>query len=121
MAQVSVNIAGRSYRMACEDGEEQHLVDLAATLEARINDLRGSFGEIGDQRLIVMAAISLADERADALAAAARLDEELSRSREVARGAAMTADDAIRQIAQAIDDVAARVEQAARALDASRG
>ena len=67
MAQVPITIAGRTYRMACAEGEEAHLEGLAAELEGRISELRGAFGEIGDQRLIVMAALALADERFEAL------------------------------------------------------
>ncbi len=117
MAQVSVTIAGRAYRMACEDGQEEHLTGLAAGLDARIGDMRQSFGEIGDQRLVVMAALSIADERADALARVARTEEDLARVRESSRGVTMLAEDSARQIAQAIDDAAARIEGAARLLD----
>ena len=67
MAQVPITIAGRTYRMACGEGEEAHLEGLAADLESRISELRGAFGEIGDQRLIVMAALAFADERFEAL------------------------------------------------------
>jgi cell division protein ZapA len=62
VAQVTVNIAGRAYRMACDDGQESHLANLARIYDEKINDLRGAFGEIGDMRLHVMAAITLADD-----------------------------------------------------------
>ena len=117
MAQISVNIAGRAFRMACEDGEESHLEGLAAALDVRIGEMRAAFGEIGDQRLTVMAAISLADERAEALSRVAKLEEEIARMREAARGATMLAEDSARQIAQAIDDVAGKIERAAKAMD----
>jgi cell division protein ZapA len=117
MAQVSVTIAGRAFRMACEDGQEAHLTSLAALLDQRIADMRVSFGEIGDQRLLVMAAISIADEGAEAKARVAQLEEETARARESGRGAAMLAEDAARQAAQAIEEAAARVEALARALD----
>jgi cell division protein ZapA len=57
-----VTIAGRSYRMACEDGEEAHLEALAKDFDAKITDMRRAFGEIGDMRLHVMAALTLADQ-----------------------------------------------------------
>ena len=66
MAQVNVTINGRSYRMACDDGEEAHLTSLAERLDRSIEQLRDRFGEIGDQRLTVMAAITLADQHAEA-------------------------------------------------------
>ena len=61
MSQVSVTINGRQFRMACEDGQEGHLMDLARDLDTRIEGLRTKFGEIGDTRLTVMAALTLAD------------------------------------------------------------
>jgi cell division protein ZapA len=62
MAEVTVTIAGRSYRMACGDGDEPRLEGLAAEFDGRIDELRGAFGEIGDMRLHVMAALTIADE-----------------------------------------------------------
>jgi cell division protein ZapA len=117
MAQISVTIAGRAFRMACEDGQEAHLEALAATLDERIGDMRKGFGEIGDQRLTVMAAISLADERSEAVARTAKLEEEIARMKEASRGATMLAEDSARQIAQVIDDAAAKIERAAKAME----
>lgn len=62
MAQVTVYISGRSYRMACEDGQEAQLRALAESFDNEINVLRSIFGEIGDQRLTVMAGIKIYDE-----------------------------------------------------------
>jgi cell division protein ZapA len=78
MAQVSVTINGRAYRMACEDGQENHLVRLAKNLDDRIVDLRGKFGEIGDARLIVMAAITVADDLAEMGKRVRQLEDELA-------------------------------------------
>src|SRR3989442_50961 len=61
MVQVSVTINGRQFRMACEDGEEPHLLLLAEGLDQRNSRLRARFGEIGDTRLTVMAALTLGD------------------------------------------------------------
>ncbi len=62
MAQVTVTIAGRTYRMACGDGEEAHLEGLAALYDSRIEEMRRGLGELGDMRLHVMAALMIADE-----------------------------------------------------------
>jgi cell division protein ZapA len=78
MAQVSVTINGRQYRMACEDGQESHLTRLAKDLDDRIERLRGSFGEIGDSRLTVMAALTVADELAETNHKIRRLEEDLT-------------------------------------------
>src|SRR6516164_956745 len=78
MSQVSVTINGRQFRMACEDGQEGHLMNLARELDNRIDRLRTKFGEIGDTRLTVMAAITVADELAEAGQRIKRLEEELA-------------------------------------------
>ncbi|WP_176085244.1 cell division protein ZapA [Martelella sp. HB161492] len=65
MAQVTVTIDGKAYRMACEAGQEDHLHDLAARFDGYVSHLRGQFGEIGDLRLTVMAGIMIIDELSD--------------------------------------------------------
>ena len=57
MSHINVTINGRQYRMACEEGQEVRLLRLAESLESRVEALRGKFGEIGDARLTVMAAL----------------------------------------------------------------
>ncbi len=66
MPQVLVNIGGRSYRLACNPGEEEHLAMLAKFIDGKISDMHGAFRDIGDQRIVVMAALSIADELFDA-------------------------------------------------------
>ena len=78
MAQVNVTINGRAYRMACDDGEEAHLTGLAERLDRSIEQLRARFGEIGDQRLTVMAAMTLADQQAEAERAVADMRAEIA-------------------------------------------
>lgn len=62
MPQVSVTIDGKSYKMACDEGQEAHLIALGEKFERYVAHLREAFGEIGDQRLTVMAAIMVVDE-----------------------------------------------------------
>ncbi len=62
MAQVTVTIDGKSYRMACEEGQQEHLMMLAGRFDRYIGHLKDQFGAIGDQRLTVMAGIMLTDE-----------------------------------------------------------
>jgi cell division protein ZapA len=77
MSHINVTINGRQYRMACEEGQEARLSNLAEGLESRIGTLRGKFGEIGDARLVVMAALTVCDELLDATARIRGLEEEL--------------------------------------------
>ncbi|KZL20833.1 Cell division protein ZapA [Pseudovibrio axinellae] len=65
MAQITVTINDRSFRMACDDGEEERLLGLAQRFDDNINSLRDNFGEIGDQRLTVMAGIMVTDHLAE--------------------------------------------------------
>ncbi|WP_455465940.1 cell division protein ZapA [Bartonella sp. B39] len=62
METVSVTIDGKVYRMACNKGQEGHLIELAARLDQYIAHLKANFGEIGDHRLSVMAGIMIIDE-----------------------------------------------------------
>ena len=62
MAQVTVTIDGKAYRMACDEGQEEHLIDLAQRFDRYVSHLKDLFGEIGDQRLTVMAGIMVMDE-----------------------------------------------------------
>lgn len=84
MAQITVIINGRSYRMACEDGQEDHLQALAERLDQMVKQLRASFGEIGDQRLTVMAGVMALDEHAEMKAELDKMRADVERLTEAA-------------------------------------
>ncbi len=115
-SQVSVTINNRQYRMACDAGQEQHLQTLAADLDQRIGRLRGSFGEIGDMRLTVMAALLMADELSDAGARLRRSEEEIAALRDAGRHAAERTQQTHDAIAAAFNSAAERIEKVARSL-----
>lgn len=117
MAQVTVTIAGRTYRMACNEGEEPHLEALAHQIDSRIEELRGSFGEIGDQRLIVMAGISLADELAEARRRIGELEAQIAEGTEVREKQQSTNDQWMNSVADALDAAAARIEGMSKQID----
>ena len=81
MAQVNLTVNGRVYRMACEDGEEEHVTQLGARFDGAIDELRGALGEIGDQRLMVMAGILMTDRLDDAERRLARFEQDLREQR----------------------------------------
>lgn len=117
MSQVNVTINGRQFRMACEDGEEDHLRQLAKELDERIVALRGQFGEIGDARLTVMAALMVADGLSEANRKVRQLEAELAAlqdARAVAAGQAGVAEAAV---AQVLNTAAERIEGLARKLN----
>jgi cell division protein ZapA len=110
MGQVNVTISGKTYRMACEDGEEDHLVTLAARLNASIEQLRARFGEIGDQRLTVMAAITLADQSAEAERKLAELRANLFSLEQANAELAEQREASALEVTSALDDVSERLE-----------
>jgi len=121
MAQLSVNIGGRAYRLACNPGEEAHLESLASVVDGKIKEMRSSFGEIGDQRLVVMAALTIADEvsemRRAQEAAAARAAEALEAEQAARREAEARAEG----LSHAIHEMSLRVETLAATLSAPAG
>lgn len=112
MAHVSVTIAGRVYRMACADGEEAHLEELARQVDDRIAELRAGFGEIGDQRLTVMSAVTFADALHEAKGRIARQEAEIAQLREAAEATRAEAERRLDAVARAIENAAARIEAA---------
>jgi len=117
MSQVTVTINGRQFRMACEDGQEGHLLKLAQDLDQRIDKLRGNFGEIGDARLTIMAALTLADELADSNARLRRVEEELASLQEARAASAEHAKATQAAISAALNAAAERIEGLTRQLN----
>src|SRR5580693_3460757 len=116
MSQVSVTINGRQFRMACEDGQEGHLMNLARDLDTRIEGLRTKFGEIGDTRLTVMAALTIADSLAETGMRIKRLEDELA-TLQNARMEAVSLDKAAHAaIAAALNAAAERIESITKKL-----
>jgi cell division protein ZapA len=116
MGQVNVTISGRQYRMACEDGQEDHLFGLAQDIDGRIDRLRKAFGEIGDQRLTMMVAIMVADELHEASRSVATLKAELASLREVRARAAAEVEAHERAAAEALQGAAGRIERLAQSI-----
>ncbi len=102
MAQVDVAINGRNYRVACDDGQEDHLRQLAEYVDRRVMELVESVGQIGEARLVVMASLLIADELSESFASLEAGDPE-----------------AEERLAQATDAVAERIETIAAGLEAA--
>ena len=118
MAQVNVTIAGRPYRMACNDGEEPHLEEMARVVDAKIAEMRRSFGEIGDQRLTVMAAITLADELAESRRKIEALNAEVASVNDTREAALHATDGWAVTLADALDAASARIEGLTQQMNA---
>ncbi|MGA8172440.1 MAG: cell division protein ZapA [Methylocystis sp.] len=116
MAVAIVNIAGRSYRLGCDEGQEKRLEELAASIDGKIAAMRQNFGEIGDQRLVVMAALEIADEAGDASAKIAKLEAEVASLREEIDAARRRDAEIEARLARTFGDAATRLERLARQL-----
>jgi cell division protein ZapA len=121
MAQVSVTISGKTYRMACDDGEEPRLIALAERLNRSVEQLRARFGDIGDQRLTVMAAITIADQQSDTEVRLKAAEAEIS-ALEDAHADLHNRQQAVEaNIAASLAAVAERLEEIAARVAASNG
>ena len=118
MPQVTVTIANRTYRMACGDGEEAHLEKLAALFDGKIEEMRGSFGEIGDMRLHVMAALTLADDLGEARRRIDTLEQEVAALRSIATAGDERTQAVEKRLAESVGKAAERIERLARKLSA---
>ena len=117
MAQVNVTISGKAYRMACDDGQEAHLTALGERLNQTIDMLRERFGEIGDQRLTVMAAITMADQYSETERRLRQVEAEIA-GLEEARAAVVERQEQLEaNVAGAIDALAERIEGIAHRLN----
>ncbi len=121
MAQVTATIAGRQFRLACEDGQEEHLVALASDIDGRIAELRQRFGEIGDTRLTVMAALMVADEVSEARAQIRRMEEEIAALQDARVVAADRAQQASAAVVGAFNSAAERIESLTKKLNQTVG
>ncbi len=106
MAQVDVSVNGQSYRIACEDGQEDRLVDLAAMVDEKVLGLVNQIGQVGSNRLLVMAALIIADELVD-------LKNEAGSSQELKDNTnQQDTVFALQEITKRIENIADQVEQA---------
>ena len=118
---INVTINGRQYRMACEEGQEVRLLKLADSLESRVTELRGKFGEIGDARLTVMAALTVCDELLDANARIRALEEELETQRSQRTAIADRARVTQVAVTNALNAAAERIEKTTQVLNRTIG
>lgn len=117
MAQVNVTINGRQYRMGCDEGQEDHVVKLAQDIDNLINRLRRAHGEIGDQRLTVMAALTVADELSEQHHKLRLLQEEIAALQDARGIAAERAQQTQAAIVAALHAAAERIEEITHQLN----
>ncbi|MES1149124.1 cell division protein ZapA [Bradyrhizobium guangdongense] len=121
MSHINVTINGRQFRMACEEGQEVRLLKLAESFESRIQALRGKFGEIGDARLTVMAALMACDELFDAGNRVRTLEAEVTELRDFRNAAAERARITQTAVVNALNAAAERIEKSTQVLNRTVG
>jgi cell division protein ZapA len=119
MPLVNVMVNNRAYTIACDEGEEAHLKELAGHVDVKAREVLASVGQVGDTRMLLMAALLLADEHHDmaakvtagteAVSASSGENHSLHLRAEQAEGAAA---DALESAAKRIEDIAARLAHA---------
>jgi cell division protein ZapA len=105
VGQVSVTVNGRTYDVACDDGQEEHLVELSRYLDRRVGDLIASVGQVGEARLLLMTSLLLADELSEAYAEADAL--------RIGAGQASLPNEMDRAVGDRIDALAQQIEAVA--------
>ncbi|MCK8779185.1 cell division protein ZapA [Rhizobium sp. NTR19] len=111
MAQVMVTIDGKAYRMACEEGQEDHLTELASRFDRYVGHLKSQFGEIGDLRITVMAGIMVMDELSDLTRKMKSLEAEVEALKSVREGAQESQQQNEQMVAAALSELAHRLER----------
>ncbi len=117
MAQVNVTINGRQYRMGCDEGQEEHVLKLAQHIDDLIDRLRRAHGEIGDQRLTVMAALTVADQLSEQQHKMRRLEEEVAALQDARLVSADRAHQTQAAIVAALNAAAERIEEITHQLN----
>lgn len=117
MPEVNVEIDGKKFRMACEEGQQAHLLSLADRFNRTVLQLKGSFGEIGDSRLLVMAGIAVLDELAEAENRIGSLNQDIADLTTAGRELTLEAEELEQKFARRLNDAARKVEAIATAID----
>lgn len=116
MAGVNVTINGRVYRLACDEGQEGHLMTLASEINKHVDGLKGNFGEIGDARLTVMAALTIADEVYELRRKVRSMEADVVAARTMQQTMAEGLASAQGAVADALIEAAIRVEKLAASM-----
>ncbi|MCC6597481.1 MAG: cell division protein ZapA [Alphaproteobacteria bacterium] len=108
MAEVNININGRSFGISCDDGQEQRVLNLGSYVDGRIREIARAGAANNEAHLLVLTALMLSDEvfdlRDDVRALGARVQNQENQEQEEA------------SIVGAIDQLAERIEQIARRI-----
>lgn len=111
MAEVNININGRQFGIACDDGQEQRVSDLASYIDGRVRDISTAGGGTNESHLLVLASLMMADEMFDMRDAAANNNKAPLGELQITREDESTIVSAIDQIADRIDAIAGNLQK----------
>jgi cell division protein ZapA len=111
MGQVSVTLNGRTYRLECGEGEETHLIALAEYLSSHVDTMKRKFGQVGDDRLILMASLLVTDELWELRRQMQELKSSLAEARRDRSISDQSAKSVQSDLAQKVSAVADRLER----------
>ena len=114
MGQLGVTINGRNYRVACEDGEEEHLTYLSEYVDKHARELAEGMGDIGETRLILMAALLISDELSESVERIEKLEKELAERKEQSASSEKSLDE---KLTKMLDEAGSRLEVIAAGLE----
>jgi cell division protein ZapA len=110
MGQINLTVNGRPFAVGCDDGQEARIRRLGQYVDAKVAEFVGRLGQVGEARLLLLAALVIADELADANEAL-RLERNGARAAQAeATAAAGAAASGVHSIAQRVEAIAARIE-----------
>lgn len=111
MPQITVQVNNTPYVVVCDDGEEDHLRELAEFLDKEVTNLKDNFGQVGDGRLLMMAGLMVADKLSEALAKIEDLQADVQKT-------LSEHDSETVQLREQEDVVAGKLEEAAKQIEA---
>lgn len=112
MAKVQIEINDRRYAIGCDEGQEEHVMRLARYFDDHVKRLSTSVGQIGDQRLFLMAALIVADEMNDLKVRLDKAEAEIARLSDVRAGSSVSGTRVLGDAADRLEALAERLEQA---------
>ena len=117
MSEATVTINGRTYKMSCDDGQESHLLGLAEHVGRHVEALKEHVGQVGDTRLLLMAAIMVADELGEANRRIDAVEAELQQLKTSQDSVTERMEEIQESAARSLDIAAGRIEEMTERLN----
>ncbi len=113
MGQVAVTINNRLFTVVCDDGQEEHVTELAQYIDDRVGELSASVGQVGDARLLLMAGLLVADELSETVGRVEALEAKIGDIKKSRTDASRTADGIEAKVADILEGATRRIEDMA--------